>query len=175
MNELKLSILNYFNHFGLYDYLAYIWLILTFFILLILSIILLKKSVKLSIIMILLSFILLFIGPPVLKYFLDITTRPVEISKISFKKLHYTNTLIISTIIKNISKNPYKQCSITAKVYKQEKTKIKTFISKLKPIAYRTILSKQELKPGESMNNRIIFSNFAYNNDINVSINAGCY
>ena len=175
MNELKFSIFNYLNHFGLYDYIAYIWLILTFFILLFLSLILIKKSIKISIMLMLFSFLLFFVGPPVLKYFLDITTRPVEIGKINFKKLHFSNTLIIDTKIKNISKKTYSECQINAKVYKQKKEKIKNFISKLKPITHRTILSKQELKSGESMNRRIIFCNFAYNNDINVSINAGCY
>ena len=175
MKELKFSIFNYLNHFGLYDYIAYIWLFLTFFILLILSIILIKKSIKISIILILFSLLLFFIGPPVLKYFLDTTIRPVEISKINFKKLHFTDTLIVDTKIKNISKKIYSECQINAKVYKQGETKIKIFINKLKPITHRTILSKVKLKSGESMDNRMIFYNFIYNHDINVSISAECY
>ena len=175
MNELRFSIFNYLNHFGLYDYIAYIWLILTFFIFLILSLVLIKKSMKISIILILFSFSLLFIGSPILKYFLDITTRPVEIGKVNFKKLHFSNTLIIDTKIKNISKKSYSECQINTKVFKREKKKIKIFISKLKPITHRTILSKQELKSGESMNKRIIFYNFTYNHDINVSLNVECY
>ncbi len=175
MNELKFSIFNYLNHFGPYDYIAYIWLILTFFIFLILSIILIRKSLKLSIFIMLLSFILLFIGPFALKYFLDKTVRPVEINKVRFQKLHFSKTLIVDSQIKNISKKTYSQCQISTKVYKQEKTQIKTFISKLKPIAQRTILSKIELKSGDSMKNRIVFYNFAYNHDINVSIMAECY
>ena len=175
MNELKFSIQNYINHFGLYDYIAYIWLFLTLFILLILSFILIKKSIKISILLILFSIVLFFIGPPTLKYFLDATIRPVEITKTSFKKLHFSDTLIVDTKIKNISKNIYSQCQISAKVYKQAKSKIKIFVNKLKPIAYRTILSKTKLKPGESMDKQIIFYNFTYNHDINVSISTVCY
>jgi len=175
MNELKFSIFNYLNHFRLYDYVAYIWLFLTFFILLVLSLILIKKSTKISLILILFSLVLFFIGPPVLKYFLDTTIRPVKISKINFKKLNFSDTLIVDTIIKNISKNIYNECQINTKVYKRGKTKIKTFINKLKPITHRTIISKAILKPGESMDNRIIFYNFTYNHDINVSTSAECY
>lgn len=175
MNELKFEVLNYLNHFGLYDYIAYIWLFLTFFILLILALILIKKSTKISIILILFSLILFFIGPPALKYFLDTAIRPVKISKTSFKKLNFSNTLIVDTKIKNISKNTYSECQINTKVYKQGKTKIKNFINKLKPITHRTILSKEKLKPGESMDSRIIFYNFTYNNDINISLSAECY
>ncbi len=175
MNELKFSIFNYLNHFGLYDYIAYAWLFLTFFIFLILSLILIRKSTKISIILMLISFILFFTGPPILKYFLDTTIRPVKISKINFKKLHFSNTLIVDTKIENISKKIYNECLINVKVYKREKTKIKIFISKLKPITYRTIISKQKLKPGEFMSSRIVFYNFTYNHDINVSTSAECY
>jgi len=175
MNELKFSIFNYIKHFELYDYVAYIWLFLTFFILLILSLILIKKSTKISVILILFSFFLFFIGPPVLKYFLDTTIRPIKINKINFKKLNFSDTLIVDSKIKNISKKIYSECQIHAKIYKQGKTKIKIFINKLKPITHRTILSKAELKPGDSMDNRIIFYNFTYNHDINVSISAECY
>jgi len=44
IEAIKTSILNYINHFTMYDYIAFAWLVLTFFIALLLSIILTKKS-----------------------------------------------------------------------------------------------------------------------------------
>lgn len=175
MNELKSSILTYINHFGIYDYIAYAWLILTFLILIFLSLLLIKKSTKLSIIMILFSFLLLFIGPFALKYFLDKTIRPVKIEHLRYKKLHFSNTLIVDSDIKNISKKPYTLCQIETKIYRYSKSKFKTFINRLKPIKYMTILKRVELKAGETMSNRAVFYNFSYSYDINTSVIAECY
>ncbi len=175
MNELKFSILNYINHFGIYDYIAYIWLFLTFLILISLSLLLLKKSTKLSIILLLFSFILLLAGPFVLKYFLDKTVRPVEISKLKYQKLHFSNTLIVDFTLKNISKKPYSLCQINTKVYKTSKSKLKKIINRLKPISARTILVKRILKANKTLDNRVVFYNFIYPGNINVSVSAECY
>ena len=175
MNELKFSIFNYINHFGLYDYVAYIWLFLTFLILLFLAMLFIKKSTKFSILLMLLSFILLFAGPFVLKHFLDKTLRPVLVSHIKYQKLHFSNTLIVDSSIENISQKPYNFCQIDTKIYKPSNSKLKDFINRLKPIEYRSILSKRELKAGATMQNRTIFYNFSYSGDINISVNAECY
>ncbi|MFK5881629.1 MAG: DUF2393 family protein [Sulfurospirillum sp.] len=175
MNELKFSIFNYINHFGIYDYIAFIWLFLTFLILLFLSILFIKKSIKISLILILLSFVLLFVGPFALKYFLNKTIWPVLVSHIKYEKLHFSDTLIVDSDIKNISKKPYNFCQINTKIYRPSNSKFKNFINKLKPIEYRTILSKRELKAGETMQNRTIFYNFSYKGDVNISVDAECY
>ncbi len=175
MSELKFSIFNYINHFSLYDYMAYIWLLLTFFILIILSIIIMKKSLKISIIMILLSFILLSIGPIILKNFLDKALRATQIKNVNFEKLHFSNTLIVNSVIKNVSEKAFSQCQIKTKVYKSSDSKIKSFINELKPIRYRTILEQRVINPGAIIDNRIVFNNFIYSGDINISIKAECY
>ncbi len=175
MGELKLSIFNYINHFSVYDFMAYIWLLLIFFIILFMSLLLIKKSIKLSLVLMLFAFVLLFIAPFALKYFLDKTLRPVEISHISHQKLHFSNTLIVDCKIKNISKKPYTVCQINTKIYKTSNSKLKTFFNKLKPIANRTIIAKRELKVGATMDSRTTFYDFTYSGDINISINAKCY
>jgi len=175
MGELKFSIFNYIEHFSIYDYMAYIWLLLTFLTLLFLSLLFIKKSIKLSIIIILFSLIILFTGPFVLKYFLDKIIRPVKISNVSYKKLHFSNTLIVDSSIKNLSKKPYSFCQIDTIVYKPSNSKLKNLINKLKPIKYMTIIIKRELKVGAIMKNRVTFYNFTYNGDINISVDAECY
>jgi len=175
MAELKFSIFNYIAHFGIYDYIAYIWLILTFLILVFLSLLLAKKSTKMSVVMILFAFILLFVGPFVLKYFLDKTVRPVLVNHVVYKKLHFSNTLIVDYSLKNLSKKPYYFCQIDTKVYKPSKSKLRNFLNKLKPITYRTIINKKEIKAGESMQGRTLFYDFSYPKDINVSVEAKCY
>ena len=175
MGELKFSIFNYIEHFGIYDYMAYIWLLLIFLTLLFLSLLSIKRSVKFSLILILFAFILLFTAPFALKYFLDKTLRPVKISHIKHQKLHFSNTLIVDYKIENISKKPYIICQIDTKVYKPSNSKLKTFFNKLKPIANKTIISKRELGVGVTMNSRTTFYDFAYGGDINISVDAECY
>ncbi len=175
MSELKFSFFNYLNHLGLYDYIAFIWLIFIFLILLVLSVVIVKKSIIFSLLTILFSFILLFTGPFALKYFLNKTLRPVKIDNITSQKLHFSDTLIVDFVIENLSKKPYIECLITTKVYKPSKSKLKKFVNELKPIRYRTILDKRELKAGDKMKNRVIFYNFSYNKDINISASAECY
>lgn len=175
MDELKLSILTYIHNLGLYDYIAFAWLLITFFVLLVLAIILIKKSTKLSMFFLLLSIVLLITGPFSIKYYLGKTIRTVKIENIKFQKLNFSNTLIIDYDIKNKSKKSFKLCEIKTIVYKKSPSKIRLFLNKLKPIALRTILLKEQILPSNPTKKRLVFDNFVYNQDVNVSIDAQCY
>jgi len=175
MYDLKLSILTYLHNLGVYDYLAFAGLILIFLLLMILAIILMQKSIKFSIFLLLLSIILLIIGPFSIKYYLNKTIRTVKINNIKFQKLHFSNTLIIDYNIKNLSKKPFKLCEIKTIIYKKSTSELKIFINKLKPIDIRTILLHKQIKVNQSIGKREIFSNFSYNGAIFVSIEPQCY
>jgi hypothetical protein len=175
MYELKLSILTYVHNLGVYDYLAFAGLILIFFILMILAMMLMKKSIKFSMFLLLLSIILLISGPFSIKYYLGKTIRAVNVNNIKFQKLHFSNTLIIDYDIKNLSKKPFKLCEVKTIIYKKPTSKLKLFISKLKPIAVRTILLNKQIKVNQFISKREVFNSFAYDGDINVSIESQCY
>ncbi len=175
MYDLKLSILTYIHNFGLYDYIAFVWLLVTFFVLLILAVIIIKKSTKLSMFLILLSIILLIVGPFSIKYYLGKTIRAVKINNIKFQKLNFSHTLIIDYSIKNESKKSFRLCETKTIIYQKSQSKIKLFLNQLKPIAFRTILIKEPIAPSASINKRLVLDDFTTNYDINVSIDAQCY
>ncbi|MDX1808458.1 MAG: DUF2393 family protein [Sulfurospirillaceae bacterium] len=175
MDDLKASISLYIKHFTSYDYIAYGWLLATFVLLLILSILFIKKSPKTSLFLILLAFVLFFICPMFVKNFLDKTIRPLEVKNISYKKLHFSDTLILNWSIQNLSKNPYQYCQTTAIIYEPSKSKIKSFLDKLNPILSRTILEEKTINPNEINNDQLVLNNFNTNRDINISVKAECY
>ena len=49
LDAFKASLLNYVHHFSMYDYIAYAWLILIFFVTILLAIMVAKKSPTFSI------------------------------------------------------------------------------------------------------------------------------
>ncbi len=175
MHSLKLSILTYIHNLGLYDYMAFAWLLITFFVLLILAVIIIRKSTKLSMFLILFSMILLFTGPFLIKYYLGKTIRAVKVDNIKFQKLNFSNTLIIDYNIKNKSKKPFKLCETKTTIYKKSPSKIRLFLNQLKPIAFRTILVKEPIAPNASISKRLVLDNFTTKYDINISVEAQCY
>ena len=175
MNELKTALILYAKNFTFYDYAAYSWLFLTFLILIVFSALIAKKSATLSILTFFFSFILILGGPYTIKYLLDKTIRETKITNLKYYKLHFSDTLIVDFTIKNLSKTDFKVCLVDTKVYKASKSKLKSFINKLKPIRYRPILYKERLDKNSSVDKRVVFDNFRYNKDVNVSVEAKCY
>lgn len=175
IEAIKLSFVTYISHFGMYDYIAYAWLILTFFIALLLSILLAKKSSILSILTLLFSLSILLAGPFVLKNILDERLRANTVEMTSVKKLHFTNVLIVDGTVQNLSKNIFSTCALHASVTKDSPNKVKQFIYKLKPLRKKSILLEKSLEPMQQEYFKIIFNNFASTDDINVSISAECY
>ncbi len=175
MSELKTALILYVHNFSIYDYIAYIWLFLTFLVFLVLSIFTSGKSNKLSFLLLLISFLLLIIGPFIIKPFLDHTIRANKIENLIYKKLHFSNTLIVDFSIKNLSKKDFHTCLIKTSVYKASKSKLKTYIYKLKPILNQSIIDKEIIQAGTSIKKRVVFDNFIYNKDINISLKANCY
>lgn len=174
LDTLKSSILLYLNHFTMHDYVAYAWLILIFFVFILLAIFLAKKSLATSLLAFILSLVILFVAPFVLKHYLDQFLRPNQITTVA-KKLNFSNTLIVSGNIKNISKKDFSLCSIHVSVISDSKNTIKNFLNALKPLTKKTILIQEGIKVNESMDFRIVFDNYLHNSDINVSAKADCY
>ncbi|MDN5377346.1 MAG: hypothetical protein PWQ42_642 [Sulfurospirillum sp.] len=159
----------------MYDYIAFAWLVLTFFIALLLSIILTKKSALAAVITFLFSLILISVGPFILKKYLDDFLRPSKTQIISYKKLHFSDVLVIQGEVTNISKHPFEFCSLSASVFKTSQNSLKQTIYKLKPLRKKSILLQKHLQVGDLENFEIVFYDFTYPNDINVSVNSECY
>ncbi|NOX14935.1 MAG: DUF2393 domain-containing protein [Epsilonproteobacteria bacterium] len=175
MAELKFSTLEYIHNFALYDYLAFAWFFLTFLILIILSIVIMRRAVKTSMFLLLFSFLFLLVAPFFLRYYLNTTLRTVSVDNIKFQKLNFSNTLIVDYKINNLSKIDFKECEIHISVFKPSASKFKLFVNKLKPITQRTILLKKKISVNTSVEERSIFDNYTYSKDINISVATQCY
>ncbi|MCF6174109.1 MAG: DUF2393 domain-containing protein, partial [Campylobacteraceae bacterium] len=143
--------------------------------LIILSLIIMKRAVKTSMVLLLFSFFFLIIAPFFLKHYLDKTFRTVAVTSVKFQKLNFSNTLIIDYKINNLSKINFKECEIQVVVFKPSVSKYNLFINKLKPIAHRTILSKEKIDANTSKEKRYVFDDFTYDRDVNVSVSTQCY
>lgn len=171
----KSDVITYINHFSIYDYVAYAWIILLFFVTILLAIYIAKKSPIFSVLLVMTSLILLFIGPFVMKSYLDEYLRPTQNTTVLIKKLTFSDALIVTTQVKNISKVDYSICSSTVSILKSSESYIKSIFNKLKPLRKQTISIDEPLEVNATKELRVVFDNYTYTKDVNVSINSICY
>jgi len=77
--------------------------------------------------------------------------------------------------VTNVSKHPFEFCSLSASVFQTSQNSLKQTIYKLKPLRKKSILLQKHLQVGDLENFEIVFYDFTYPNDINVSVNSECY
>jgi len=176
IDALKISLLTYFRNLGLYDYLAFAWLILTFLMLIAFAILIAKRSSALSVLIIILSLIFFAVSPFLIRYKLNTLLRPNVTEITMVKKLVFSDTLIVEATLQNLSQKPFKRCLIQTSAIKQTSAQgIKAWITQLKPIANQSILVQESLSPNELTNIRILFDDFTYQGDVNATLKAECY
>ncbi|NCD11172.1 MAG: DUF2393 domain-containing protein [Epsilonproteobacteria bacterium] len=174
INALKLSLLTYFQNFELYDYLAYIWLIITFLILIFLAIIIAKKSSTISLIVIIVALLLLSISPFFIQKKLNEVLRKTETKITSLKKLNFSPSLILETTIDNKSNKDFHICFLNISVLKKQ-IGIKAYLNALKPLANQSIVIREFIPQQSSLEYQIVFDNFEYEGDFNATLKAECY
>jgi len=175
IDTFKSYIITYINHFSIYDYVAYAWLILLFFIALLLAIVIAKKRPVISILIVLISLTLLIGGPFVIKKYLDEYLRPTQNTTVLVKKLTFSKALVVTVEVKNISKQNYSICNTEVSVLKSGNGYIQNTINKLKPLRKQTISIEEPLDVNATKDLRVVFDNYTYEKDINVSISSVCY
>jgi len=175
LNAFKNYIITYINHFSIYDYVAYAWLILLFFIAILLAILIAKKSPIFSMLIFFVALILLFVGPFIIKNYLDEYLRPTKNIDILVKKLEFSNALVVTGKVKNISNHTYNICNVKISVLKNSDNFINKTINKLKPLRKKSISINESLDINQTKELRVVFDNYTYANDVNVSINSECY
>ena len=173
---IKLSLLTYIKHFGLYDYLAFVWLIFTFLVLIILASLIAKRSAVASLLLIIFALILLVVSPFFIKMKLGETIRPTTTEVNMVKKLTFSDSLIVEGTLYNTSQKDFTICLVQASIFKQIDTQgLKAFINKLKPIANQSIFVKENLPKEGSLDFQSVFEDFRYNGDVNATLKAECY
>lgn len=176
IEAIKISLLTYLRNLGIYDYLAFGWLLLTFFVLIILAVLVAKRSSALSVFLIFIAILLFVVSPFLIQSKLNQLIRPVSTELTMVKKLIFSDTLIVEANIYNHSKKPFKRCLVQTAAVKQTNTQgLKAWLNLLKPIAIQSILVQENIPSNDVYHLRVVFDDFSYNGDVNATLRTECY
>jgi len=169
---MKEKLLTFIDGLIMYDYILF-GLSFILFILFIIFALLLRKKLIIALFFVILGFTTLVLGPTLgyiqmHKYLFKNSTK-----LISQKRLHFVQAVIVTGSITNESKFDFKECKISAEVYKVSKNRYKNYLFRLKPFQKMSILEKN-LSKGQMREFRIIIEPFRYQKDYNISLGASC-
>ncbi|RUM67236.1 MAG: hypothetical protein DSZ06_01655 [Sulfurospirillum sp.] len=160
---------------SIYDYITILWFVFVLFLLFILIILLAKKKPKLAIWLTFFSVVLIVVAPFGIKYFLDQSVRKVTVVKDKVVRLKYASTLIVTGFINNKGDVDFHTCQIDAKVIRYTPNPVKFKINSLKPIRFKSVVIDENLTVGDSLPFRVVFDNFKYQGEYNISLEGVCY
>ncbi len=175
MEQIKNNLLTYLHSFSIYDAIAFGWLGFLLLILFVLVVLLARKKPRLATFLLLISILALFIGPFGIKYFLDKSVRKVDLKLEKTTQLNFAKSLVVNGTLTNSALVRFHTCQINATIYHSEKNPYKNMLSQLNPLRSKTIKLDKALEMGESEPFKIIFENFDYKGDYNVSLTGSCY
>jgi len=155
-----------------YDYILFSASFILFLLFIILGIVL-RNKIALAIIFILLAFTILLIGPTLgyVKMHEMIFKNSTEL--ISQKRLNFTEAVVVIGKLTNESSRDFKECKITASVYKVTSNKYKNYLKKLKPFKKMSII-ESDIAMSQTREFKIIVEPFTYDRDYNISLGADC-
>ncbi len=174
LKDLKYAIIDYAHHLSIYDYFAYSWVAILFLFLIILSFIFISKRTNFAILLFFTATLILILSPIVIKLYLNQTIKRVELIDKDIKHLQFAKMLVITGKIKSDSKVEFQKCRIFAFITKKSSNKYKKILYKLKPLRYKSIVIKQQLKKGQSLRFKISFKNFN-KKDYETNLYIECY
>ncbi len=155
-----------------YDYMLFGG-VFVLFLLFVVFAILLRRKVGMSLFFLLLSFVVLFVGPTVGYQELHKYIFKSEVIILSQKKLSFTPAIVLKGSLKNMSKFDFKECKIRADVHKVSNNKLKNYIYEFKTIKKMSML-EYAIKKDETRDFKLIIEPFSYQKDYNISIQASC-
>jgi len=169
---MKEKIVTFIHGLILQDYILF-GTVFILFVLFLISSLVLRKKLGLSLFFVLLSITILFLGPSLgyIKMHQYLFKNSVEF--ISEKKLTFVEALVIKGTLKNESNIDFKSCKITASANKMTSNVIKNYIYTLKPLMNMSIV-EEGIKKGELREFKIIMEPFKFQSDYNISIIGRC-
>jgi len=170
---LKHKIIAFIDGLIPYDYILFGSVFFLFIVLIILAI-LLRRKMGLAVSLVLLAFAIFFLGPTLGYIEMHKYLYKNSLTLDSYKKLHFSQAVVVKGSLKNESKFDFKECKITAFVYKKSKNKYKNYIFKLKPLQKMSILLQEDIPKGASQKFKIIVEPFTYKRDFSLSLKADC-
>lgn len=170
---MKTKITAFIHSLMVYDYILF-GVVIALFILFLLLAVILHKKMLLSVLLILLSFATLILGPTLgymaLHNYLYKSSYTID----EVKALEFSQALVIRGSIQNQSHRDFKNCKITAKVYKVANNVLFDLLYPLNPFKKTSILSDHVLEKNATQAFKIIVEPFTYKKDYNVSLGVNC-
>lgn len=173
MSNLKVRINTFISSLHTYDYILFGISGALFLLLLILAIILRKKT-NLSLLLVLISFLILLLGPISGYLYIHSTLYKNEISQLYIKRLQFSEALVIKGKVTNLGKQSFNKCKISASTYKRPDGILEEIVYPLKPFQKKSILKIEALDINESLDFKMILEPFTYSKEYNVSVKAEC-
>ncbi|WP_236579127.1 DUF2393 family protein [Hydrogenimonas urashimensis] len=173
MTELLKHYLFYtFHSMTKFDVMAIGWILFLALLLVILAIFTKKRSF--SYFLLFLGLLLLFIGPPAIKFAMDGYMRAADVTIERIKTLNYSHSLVVEGTVKNSGKIDFSSCDLLVLVYRPTKP-LGRWAAYLKPLKVHAEHFGTFLERGASKPFRIIVDHFRKSDDFNVTVQARCY
>ncbi|WP_457745331.1 DUF2393 domain-containing protein [Sulfurimonas sp.] len=169
---MKEKIILFIHNLILYDYLLF-GSTFALFILFILLAIVLRNRVGIALFFILFGFAILLLTPTVgylkmheylFKNFVVLTSQ---------KQLNFVNAIVLKGTLSNESRFDFKECRVTATVYKFTSNKFKNYIFRLKPLK-KSALFLEDIPKGTTREFKMFVEPFRYSKEYNISLGASC-
>ncbi len=170
---MKHQINNFLAGLVTYDYIFFAAVALLFILLLVLAVVL-RNRLTLAVLIILFAFIELILGSTLGYKSMHAYLYKAELEVTEFKALEFTDALVLKGTLTNASKLPFTHCDVTAGAYKVSGNSLLDMLYPLNPFAKASIVVKQDLAVGESVDYKIIIEPFTYSNEYNITTGVRC-
>jgi hypothetical protein len=157
--HLKIFLQEYIDSLGIFDYLGLSLVAILFLFLLFLSFLIKKRLISATVVGIL-SFVILFSGPFVLKILLDKSVRKVEIIDPDIRALKYVDSILIKGKLKNVGNVKITSCDIKVAIVLKAKNSFKSFQNSLKPYKVYNYPQELSLLPQQEVDFRVEVKEF---------------
>lgn len=172
----KQSLGDYVYSLTIYDYVAFGWLAFLLIVIFSLSVMMMmRKKLRCSILLMLVTIFLIFAAPISIKLFLDKSVRKVAILDQNHTILNFSKSLIVTAKLENRGKIDLHKCYINSKVLKTPENFFKDILNYLKPIEKKTIILTEDLSQNQIKEFKVVFENFKYSENYDVIVKAECY
>lgn len=175
MEKFKESLIFSLNQFYFVDFLL-LGLFIFLFLFLLIFVFLFKRRFFLALFLLIFDFVICIFGFFYVYNFIDLKIRAREIELLEQKILPSSRTLVLDYELKNLSKNDFKICKISARIY-QKTTENDNFLNKFKKENFALLKNEKEilnLYSTQSQIQRMSFKNFEFD-EFEIKFKASCF
>lgn len=169
---MKEKITAFINGLIMYDYILFAS-VFAIFLLLVVFAIMLRNRLGLAIFILILSFLILILGPTLgyIKMHDYLYKNSTEL--LSQKRLEFVQAIVVKGTLKNESEFDFASCKITATANKISKNELKNYLFQFRPLKRMSIV-KENIAKGATEDFKILIEPFTYSREYNITLGAKC-